>query len=105
MTNNEIKKLAAEFANAVNGTKVKVYDNDGDLWIFKKEDIVDIIAAPNKHNIVYIVLEPNAGTVVVTDKTGDFKIETGTILTVIGTINKWKKLLDFNVAAINEIID
>ena len=105
MIDNEIKQLAAEFANAVNGTKVKVYDNDGDLWIFKKEDILDIRTIPNKHNIVYIVLPTNAGTVVVTDKDGNFKIEPGTLLRVTGTPAKWKKLLNFNVAAVNETID
>ena len=105
MTDNDIKALAVEFANAINGTKVKVYDNSGSLWVFKKEDIIDIRTMPNKNNVVYIVLLPETGAFIEGDSCGGFTVDYGNLIRVTGSINKWKKMLGFNVKVINDEIN
>ena len=105
MTDNDIKALAVEFANAINGTKVQIYDNSGRLWVFKKEDIIDIRTKPNKNNIVYIVLLPETGAFIEGDSCGGFEVDSGNIICVTGSINKWKKMLDFDVKVINDEIN
>ena len=101
MTNDEIKQLSQSLSNAINGTKIRVYDTDGDIWTFKLEDVIDIREKPYKNNVVTIVLKNDAGTYMITDNNGNITVKTGTLVYVSGNISKWKQKFNFNIDVIN----